>query len=159
MNGEKNIHTRITKSKTDKVIDGVCGGLAEYFGIDSVLVRLVFVVLIFLNGFGILLYIILVIIMPKAEQVDQTPKETIQENVQEISERLKEAGEGLGRSFSNKTEQKHSHRAGWFGILLILLGIFFLLDNLHLIRSIDKDLFWPIIIILVGVWLLVKRWR
>jgi phage shock protein C len=40
--------TRVTKSKTDKVIDGVCGGLAEYFGIDSVLVRLVFVVLVFL---------------------------------------------------------------------------------------------------------------
>ncbi|HWQ96436.1 MAG TPA: PspC domain-containing protein [Candidatus Methylomirabilis sp.] len=36
--------TRITKSKTDRVIDGVCGGLAEHFGIDSLLVRLAFAI-------------------------------------------------------------------------------------------------------------------
>ena len=149
---------RITKSKTDKVIDGVCGGLAEYFGIDSVIVRLIFVVLVFLNGIGLLLYIILVIIMPSADQASQPPKETIQENVQEIGERVKEAGEGLGHAFSKRTGEKHSKRAVWFGIILILLGIFFLLDNLHLIPRVNKDLLWPVIIILVGVWLLIKRW-
>lgn len=151
--------TRITKSKTDKVIDGVCGGLAEYFGIDSVIVRLIFVVLIFFNGIGLFLYIILVIIMPKPDRIDQSPKETIQENVQEIGERVREAGEGLGAALSKKTEEKHSNRGRWLGILLIVLGIFFLLDNLHLIRWMDGDLIWPIIIILVGAWLLIKRWR
>lgn len=150
---------RITKSKSDKIIAGVCGGLAEYFEIDSVIVRLVFVVLVFLNGVGLLLYIILAIIMPKAEQVDQSPKETIQENVQEIGDRVKEAGEGLGQAVSNRTDEKHQNRAAWFGIILILLGIFFLLDSLHLIRWINKDLLWPIIIIFVGVWLLIRRWR
>ncbi len=150
--------TRITKSKTDKVIDGVCGGLAEYFGIDSVLVRLIFVVLVFFNGLGLILYIILVIIMPGDGQVDRPPKETIQENVQEIGERVKEAGEGLGQAFSRKTEEKHSNRAGWFGIILILLGIYLLLDNLHLLSWINKDLLWPIIIIFIGAWLLIKRW-
>lgn len=151
--------TRITKSKTDKVIDGVCGGLAEYFGIDSVLIRLIFVVLVFFNGLGLMLYIILVIIMPGDGQVDKLPKETIQENVQEISERVKEAGEGLEQAFSRKNEEKHSNRAGWLGIILIMLGIFFLLDNLNLLRWVDKDLLWPIIIIFVGAWLLIKRWR
>ena len=151
--------TRITKSKTDKVIDGVCGGLAEYFGIDSVLIRLIFGVLGFFNGLGLMLYIILAIIMPGDGQVDKLPKETIQENVQEISERVKEAGEGLGLAFSRKTEEKHSNRAGWLGIILILLGIFFLLDNLNLLRGVNKDLLWPIIIIFVGAWLLIKRWR
>ena len=151
--------SRITKSKTDKVIDGVCGGLAEYFGIDPVIVRLVFVLLIFINGLGLLLYIILAIIMPKAEKADLTPKETIKENVQDIGERVKEAGEGLGAALSKKTEEKHSHRARWLGILLILLGIFFLLDNLNMIRWIDKDLLWPIILIFIGAWLLIKRWR
>jgi phage shock protein C len=151
--------TKITKSKTDKVIDGVCGGLAEYFGIDSVIVRLVFVLLIFINGLGVILYIILAIIMPKAENVDQEPKETIRENVQDIGERVREAGEGLGAALSKKAEEKHLHRARWFGILLIFVGIFFLLDNLGLIKWIDKDLLWPIIIIFIGAWLLIKRWR
>ncbi|MDD5617259.1 MAG: PspC domain-containing protein [Candidatus Methanoperedens sp.] len=69
-----NMTTRITKSKTDRVIDGVCGGLAEYFGIDSLLVRLAFVALVFINGIGLILYIVLVIIMPKAEKLDQPQK-------------------------------------------------------------------------------------
>ncbi len=151
--------TRITKSKTDRVIDGVCGGLAEYFGIDSLLVRLAFVALIFISGLGVILYIVLVIIMPKAEKQDLSPKETIRENVQEISERVKEAGEDLGEAFSKKNEEKHSNRAVWFGILLILIGIIFLLRNLNLIRWIDNDLLWPMIIIFIGAYLLIKRWR
>ena len=151
--------TKITKSKTDKVIDGVCGGLAEYFGIDSLLVRLAFVALMFINGIGVILYIILAIIMPTAEKLDQSPKETIQENVQEMGERIKEAGQEFGNTISKKTEEKHSNRAFWFGILLILIGIIFLLKNFNFIRWFDSDLIWPLIIILIGVWLLIKRWR
>ncbi len=151
--------TRITKSKTDKVIDGVCGGIAEYFGVDSVIVRLIFIVLVFLNGLGLILYIILVIIMPGAGQVDKPPKETIQENVQDIGERVKEAGEGLGQAFSRTNEEKRSNRAVWLGIILILLGIFLLLENLHLLSWINRDLLWPIIIIFIGAWLMIKRWR
>lgn len=150
--------SRIAKSKTDKVIDGVCGGLAEYFEIDPVIVRLVFVMLIFIDGLGLLLYLILMIIMPKAENIDQSAKETIQENVQDLSDRVKEAGAGLGEAFSENMERKHSHRGRWLGIILILFGIFFLLDNLHLLQWIDKALLWPIVIILIGAWLLIKRW-
>lgn len=151
--------TRITKSKTDRVIDGVCGGIAEYFGIDSLIVRLVFVALIFINGMGILLYIVLMIIMPKASDIERSPKETIQENVREISERVKEAGEGLGTELAKNDEEKHTNRAGWLGIFLIMFGIIFLLDNLNFIRWLDKELLWPFIIIMAGAWLLIRRWR
>lgn len=44
---------------------GVCGGLAEYFGVDSTLVRLIAVVLALLGGSGLLLYLVAWIIMPK----------------------------------------------------------------------------------------------
>ena len=52
-------------SSTDKKIGGVCGGLAEYFGLDSLLVRLAFVALIIGWGSGLLLYIFLWILAPK----------------------------------------------------------------------------------------------
>ena len=52
-------------SETDKKIGGVCGGLAEYFGIDSLILRLIFVALIIGWGTGLLLYILLWIIAPK----------------------------------------------------------------------------------------------
>ena len=52
-------------SETDKKIGGVCGGLAEYFGIDSLILRLIFVALIIGWGTGLVLYILLWILAPK----------------------------------------------------------------------------------------------
>ena len=45
---------RLYKSRTDRMIDGVCGGIAEYFGLDSTLVRIAWVLLTLLGGTGIL---------------------------------------------------------------------------------------------------------
>ena len=56
---------RFHLSETDKKIGGVCGGLAEYFGIDSLLVRLAFVILILGYGSGLLAYILLWLLAPK----------------------------------------------------------------------------------------------
>lgn len=57
---------RLYRSESDKVIAGVCAGLAQYFDIDPVLVRVAFVLLALLGGPGILLYIILWIVIPEA---------------------------------------------------------------------------------------------
>ncbi len=56
---------RFTLSSTDKKIAGVCGGIAEYFGMDSLLVRIVFIILILGWGSGPLLYILLWLLAPK----------------------------------------------------------------------------------------------
>lgn len=55
---------RLTRSQTDKMFAGVAGGLGEYLGIDSTLLRLIFVALALLGGHGILLYLILWLVMP-----------------------------------------------------------------------------------------------
>ena len=55
---------KLYKSSTDKKLAGVCGGIAEYFIIDSTLVRLGWVVFSLLGGSGLLAYIIAAIIMP-----------------------------------------------------------------------------------------------
>jgi phage shock protein C len=55
---------RLYRSATDKVIAGVCGGLAQYFSIDPALVRLAFVVFALTGGAGVLLYIVLWIAVP-----------------------------------------------------------------------------------------------
>ena len=55
---------RLYKSNQNKVLDGVCGGIAEYFNIDPTLVRLGWVVFCALGGSGLLAYIIMAIIMP-----------------------------------------------------------------------------------------------
>ncbi len=55
---------RLTKSKTERKLFGVCGGLGEYFGIDPTLIRLVFVALTLFDGIGLVIYIIMAIIIP-----------------------------------------------------------------------------------------------
>ena len=59
---------RLYKSNENKMIDGVCGGIAEYFGIDPTLVRLGWVLFCALGGSGFLAYIIVAIIIPRNPQ-------------------------------------------------------------------------------------------
>ena len=57
---------RLTRSG-DKMVGGVCAGLAEYLDIDPTIVRIVWVLMVLFAGFGILLYVILWLIMPKQQ--------------------------------------------------------------------------------------------
>lgn len=57
---------KLYKSNTNKMLEGVCGGIAEYFDIDPTIVRLGWVVFCALGGSGILAYIIAAIIIPSA---------------------------------------------------------------------------------------------
>ena len=57
---------KLKKSNKNKMIAGVCGGVAEYFNIDPTVVRLIFVVLGFLKGLGLWIYALAAIIMPSS---------------------------------------------------------------------------------------------
>ena len=57
---------KLTKSNTNRVLAGVCGGIAEYFGCDPTIIRLLFIALSIFVGSGLLLYILAAIIMPSA---------------------------------------------------------------------------------------------
>lgn len=58
---------RIKRSNTDKMLSGVCGGLAKYFDIDSTLVRLAFAFAAIFAGTGVLIYLVMWIIVPKED--------------------------------------------------------------------------------------------
>lgn len=55
---------RITRSRSDRMLGGVAGGMAAYFGIDPLIVRIIFAVLALFNGLGIILYVALWLIVP-----------------------------------------------------------------------------------------------
>ena len=60
---------KLYRSTTDKKICGVCGGLAEYFDMDSTLMRIIWIVIAFMAGSGILAYLICALIIPKQDQL------------------------------------------------------------------------------------------
>jgi phage shock protein C len=121
--------TKVYRSRTDRVIFGVCGGLARYFGVDSTILRLIFILATIYHGSGILIYIILAVIMPEE-------KKDIVEGVEEIPE---------------SHERRKLLAAG-----LILLGVYFLLKDFIFIPISSSQVF-GLIIILLGIALLLKR--
>ena len=56
---------KLYKSNTDKKIDGVCAGVAEFLGIDVTIVRLIWAIAVIFCGTGILLYIIAALVIPR----------------------------------------------------------------------------------------------
>lgn len=134
---------RLARSSTDRMIAGVCGGLATYLGIDSVLVRLAFVVLLFASGIGFPIYIILWIIMPQEDNVSKSGSEVIQENIEEMGQTVSSSVSRIGRP-------------GTVGILLILFGLYFWFSQMGWL-SWANGIFWPLVIIGLGIYLLARR--
>lgn len=124
---------RLYRSRTDRILGGVAGGLGDYFGIDPVLIRLAWVALAF-SGIGVVAYIVAWIIVPE-EPVgaarDDEPAAT------------------------HPAPRRSGDRAGArivFGSILIAVGGLLLLD--WVIPDIDR-LLWPLVIIAIGAGLFV----
>ena len=73
---------RLYRSRSDRMIWGVCGGLAKYFDMDPTIVRAIAVLSIFFGSLGIWAYIILAIVVPLENSKATEPKDTIKENVE-----------------------------------------------------------------------------
>ena len=75
---------RLVRSRNDRMIAGVAGGLAQIFNIDPLLVRIALVALAFLNGFGFMLYLALWLLVPNEDSVAVDAREQVRENVGEM---------------------------------------------------------------------------
>ena len=69
---------RLYRSRKDRMLFGVCGGLAKYFGIDSSVMRIIMVLLALAGGIGVLMYFVMVIIIPLEGSTTTAPKDIIQ---------------------------------------------------------------------------------
>jgi phage shock protein PspC (stress-responsive transcriptional regulator) len=128
---------RLYRSQTDKIIGGVSGGLADYFGIDVVLTRVAFVLLALFGGGGVLIYIVLWIAIPARPA--NIPNYTSQGD----------SGDEDVEIVNDVTPANTSNRGFIAGIILILLGALFLGDRLFPWYNIT-DL-WPLILVIIGV--------
>ena len=75
---------RLVRSRNDRMIAGVAGGLAAMLNIDPLLVRIVLVALTFLNGFGFMLYLALWLLVPNEDSATVDAREQVRENVGEM---------------------------------------------------------------------------
>lgn len=162
---------RLCRSETDRMIGGVCGGLAEYLAVDSVWVRLVAVLLVFADGVGLLAYIVLWIIMPTQSKIGLAPKEVAREGVEEMKETAREMGErarqlaqearmsmgGGSAAEESAVKEARARHSYVVAAILIVVGLILILGNFGLLWWLHIGRLWPLLLIIAGVVLLLRR--
>lgn len=122
---------QLTRSKNDQILGGVCSGLGRYFGIDTVLVRLAFVLFTLAGGAGLLVYLILLVVMPL--DTASGPDDTI-----------------------IRDPRRNSMIAGG---ALILIGTWYLLQRIPALSWLRFSNLWPLVLIAVGVIMILNYTR
>jgi phage shock protein PspC (stress-responsive transcriptional regulator) len=159
---------RLYRSQTDRKFAGVAGGLAEYFVMDPLLIRLAFVILFFAGGGGFLIYIVLWIVTPENPVRIQPSMSQPAQDFQPPNPGNPgfAADQSTDTSASPKTEspfsasppvpQAKERKKGSLigGLVLITLGALFLADEL--IPQVNFGDLWPVILIVIGAGLLVN---
>ncbi len=139
---------RLYKSRDDRLLFGVAGGLAEYFDIDPVLVRVGWVLLtIATGGIGLIVYIVMAIVTPDGRRV---PVRSASDD--------EHAVDPSGVLEESDPEQRGSRRQNAKYILafgLIGLGAIILLHNLGVFGSVRWDIVWPVAIVALGLAILI----
>lgn len=142
---------KLQRSRTNRVFFGVCGGLAEYLGMDPVVMRLIFVLVTLFGGTGVVAYIIGVIIIP------ESPEE---EKAAGVTEDVNPPSLPVPEKVTSKRNDKGSEI---IGIVLIVFGIFFLLRKIPWMdRYFDwiSYHFWslllPVILLVLGISLIMR---
>ena len=127
---------RLCKSQNDKALFGVCGGIAEYFDVDSFIVRLIFVLFTIMYGVGVMFYLIAALIMPNETAMHSDSGDspyvgadgTIYQNRAAMSEEQKSSSTTTEFPEIQKSAAKHVNSSSkTLGFILIALGIFILL--------------------------------
>lgn len=141
---------RLKRSTREKILFGVAGGLAEHFDIDPVLVRVGFVLLTLLNGLGLIGYIILAIVTPKSEAPAHDTGETARENIATLPADVASAGRRAGAQLRAGSAAGRNRWLIILGAILVLIGVWLLVDNLGFFKWIVWATFWPLAIIVAG---------
>ena len=143
---------KLYRSRTDRIFFGVCGGLAKHFNIDSTLFRILFVLLTFANGAGLILYIALAMIVPNepGPEVAIDRGEKIKEFADEVGEKARKMAAEVKIENGREGDLRNI-----LGITIVIIGLVILLQRIapHFFSWLNWGLIWPMLIILFGAYL------
>jgi phage shock protein PspC (stress-responsive transcriptional regulator) len=168
---------RLYRSTSEAMLGGVAAGLANYFKIDPTIVRIVFLALTFLSGGTfIIVYLAFWMLLPTAGSTATQPGEIVRENLDDMGSRVRNftgmnGGTYTGSAPTNGGQPQASSgapqlppaspvtrtRPGLSAQVLILIGAFFLLANLGFFHVIRWGVWWPLLLIGLGVIMLTRR--
>lgn len=144
--GGYKMNKKIYRSQKDKMLGGVCGGIAEYFNIDSTIVRLLAILLFFAEGIGVFLYFACWIIIPEA------PSSGSYSFNDGNADNAYSDDKGFSTDEAAKPDTGNGQKIIGFG--LIALGLIILIDKW--IPYFHWRRFWPLILVGFGAVLVLK---
>jgi phage shock protein PspC (stress-responsive transcriptional regulator) len=130
---------KLYRSRRNRMLFGVCGGLAEHFNVDPALVRLIAVLLALTNGVGIVVYLILALVMPLGTADAAGARQITREREEEVTEAVDHTGKVRRRN------------RGILGIVLIVVGVLSLLASLNFLWWLRWVYLWPLALIAIGL--------
>ena len=150
---------RLTRDTQHAVLGGVAAGFGQYLQVDPVLARLAFVLLAFVNGLGILFYLVCWLLMPRADAVGAAPP--VATAAAAGFESLREAGSQIASEVRQGVPDPASAQLA-IGSILIVAGSLILLHNLgwlHWPHWMRLETLWPLLLVALGVGLVLKSRR
>jgi phage shock protein PspC (stress-responsive transcriptional regulator) len=148
------MNTRLYRSTTDRMLGGVCGGLGGYLALDPILLRLFFVLLTLAGGSGVLIYLLLWLLIPAG-----APGELTAEPTRSGAEAFAERARSLGDDMRTSLQNGHPQAVLLIGAVLVVLGVLFLVENLHIgwLYWLNAGVLWPVLLIVGGAALIWRR--
>jgi len=147
---------KLHRSKSERVIAGVAGGLGKYFGIDPVLFRILFVFLVLWGGAGAFFYLVLMFIIPRED--GQSAQEVVKEAADNIKDKTQEMVGQIKQETQDIQQQSWwKNRRHVLGVVVILSGLMFLLNQLFPIKFLKFNFVWPVVVVLIGVFVILKK--
>jgi phage shock protein C len=98
---------RLYRSETDRVLGGVCGGIAEYLKVDSTVIRLLLVLTVIYGGAGVLAYLIFWIVVPTESSVSQKSEDVVNENSKEIKDSVEKVAKNFSEEVRSDTKKEN----------------------------------------------------
>ncbi len=150
---------RLYRSRNHRQLAGVCGGIAEYFGLDPVLVRVIFILMFFAGGSALLAYILAIVLIPLEPGIDSAGSEGSGQPQNVEIPAIAPVAQTTG---SEEAPANAGVLIG--GIILIALGTLFMMRNIPFLSAYYWwfwhrfwDFFWPALLILIGLVLIFRE--
>ncbi|MCL5407302.1 MAG: PspC domain-containing protein [Patescibacteria group bacterium] len=138
---------KLVRPQEGRILFGVCMGLASYFNIDPVLVRLVFIVLTIWGGAGIIIYLVCIFLIPEENGTKKSAQKSGDEIKKEVKDKVQQVASEIRTNFHSREDRNRGSQI--FGLIVLLLGLIFLFQNIFTWFSFGR--FWPLILILIGI--------
>ena len=158
---------KLYRSRSEKVIAGVCGGIGDYFDVDPTLIRLAFILIFFLEGVGLLAYILGWIIIPlepignnnqklASGQAEKEREGSGDESSEKAAPKQENNGEeSSGTDNSQKESPETFNKRRILGGVLVAVGVVFLAERWFSLFYLEQ--FWPLLLIGIGGLIIFKE--